>query len=177
MFAFKWTEAAGMQSLSDLPGGAAESVAKGANDRGQIVGTGHIENDYARAVLWDEGGVIRDLGTLRPGEISSGEDINMHGQVVGWSAPYPGGTSLAFVPFLWTEEHGMLDLHTLLDEESAGWRLGGLQMGGINDRGQIMVSGMLDGNYASVLLTPINPEPATLLTCVSGALLLLQRRR
>lgn len=176
-FAFRWTEKEGMRSLGDLPGGRAESVAKAANDRGQIVGVGHIEQDYARAVLWDEDGQIRDLGVLRAGDISSADDINKDGQVVGWSAPHPGGTSLAFVPFLWTEEHGMLDLHTLLDEGSEGWQLSGFQMGGINDRGEILLSGMLDAQFARVLLSPINPEPATLLTCISGALLLLQRRR
>ena len=175
-FGFRWTEKGGMQSLGDLPGGRAESAAKAANERGQIVGVGHIEANYSRAVLWDEEGRMRDLGVLRPGDISHADDINKDGVVVGWSAPYPGGTSLAFVPFVWTEEHGMLDLHTLLDEASAEWQLAGFQMGGINDRGQILLSGMLDGQYARVLLTPINPEPATLLTCVSGALLLLRRQ-
>ena len=177
MFAFRWTEKDGMRSLGDLPGGRAESAAKAANDRGQIVGVGHVENDYARAVLWDAGGSMHDLGVLRPGDISHADDINDRGQIVGWSAPHPGGTSLAFVPFLWTEEHGMLDLHDLLDEQSDAWRLSGFQMGGINDRGQILLSGSLDGQFARILLTPINPEPATLLTCVSAGLLLLQRRR
>ena len=176
-FAFRWTEQGGMQSLGDLPGGRAESVAKAANERGQIVGAGHIEQNHSRAVLWDEAGEIQDLGVLRPGDISHADDINNDGVVVGWSVPYPGGTSLAFVPFLWTQEHGMLDVHTLLDEESSAWRLGGFQMGGINDRGEILLSGMLNGQYARVLLTPINPEPGMLMTCVSAGMLLLRRRR
>jgi probable HAF family extracellular repeat protein len=175
-FAFRWTEEEGMVSLGDLPGGRAESVAFAANDRGQIVGTGHIDQDYARAVLWTGDGEIRDLGALNPGDDSVAADINKHGEVVGWSVKHPGGISTDFVPFLWTEQHGMLDLHALLDDGSQGWRLAGFNMGGINDRGEILLSGMLDGQFARIVLTPVNPEPATLLTCVSCALLLLQRR-
>ena len=88
-----------------------------------------------------------------------------------------GGTSLAFTPFVWTEETGMVDVHTLLDEDSRDWRLGALQMGRANESGQLLLHGALDNRYAVVVLTPTNnPEPGGLLM-VAGAFAVLGLRR
>lgn len=49
--------------------------------------------------------------------------------------------------------------------------------GAINDRGEIVIQGKRDGQWATVLLTPHNPEPGTLLAAVAGCFLPLLRRR
>ena len=141
LFAFRWTEEAGMQILGDLPGGSQESIARAVNDRGEIVGNGRTDESYSKAVLWDKDGEIRDLGALRPGDISDAGHINNRGQVLGWSLEASGGTALEYVPFLWTHALGMIDLHLLLDDACGDRRLSGFMTGGINDQGEILLKG------------------------------------
>jgi probable HAF family extracellular repeat protein len=126
------------------------------NSRGQIIGQGHT--GHQRAVLWEPDGSVRDLGTL-PGQTFAGTSrINDHGEIVGWSAG-PGGTE-SWRAFLWTEDEGMLDLNDLLDASGRRWDLE--IASGINESGQIIASGWLDGHHGAVLLTPVVPEPTTM---------------
>jgi probable HAF family extracellular repeat protein len=146
--AVRWVDGQ-VQGLGDFPGGLYESAAFAANERGQIVGVGHLEGDgsdlngdgepdpIARAFLWsDEKGMI-DLGALGEDHHSVAYDITDDGMVVGYSVKRPGGMTLAFTPFVWTEETGMVDVHTLLDEDSRQWRLGAFQIGRVNESGQL----------------------------------------
>ena len=174
--AVRWVDGE-VQGLGDLPGGRRESGALSANERGQIVGAGHIAGDAARAFLWSEEEGMVDLGALGPDHNSVAYDITDDGMVVGYSVPRPGGTSLAFTPFLWTEETGMVDVHTLLEGDAREWRLGALQMGRVNEHGQLLLHGALDDRFAVVVLTPVNnPEPGGFLA-MAGACGVLGLRR
>ena len=97
--------------------------------------------------------------------------------VVGYSVKRPGGMALAFKPFVWTEETGMVDVHTLLDEDSQQWRLGAFQAGRINESHQLLLYGALDDQYALVVLTPVHsPEPGAM-AVMAGAFAVLGLRR
>ena len=185
--AVRWVDGQA-QGLGDLPGGLYESAAFAANERGQIVGVGHLEGDgldsdrdgqpdpIARAFLWSEEKGMINLGTLGPDDHSVAYDITDDGMVVGYSVKRPGGMALAFKPFVWTEETGMVDVHTLLDEDSQQWQLGAFQTGRINESGQLLLYGALDNQYALVVLTPHNPEPEAV-SLIAGAFAVLALRR
>ncbi|HZN69068.1 MAG TPA: PEP-CTERM sorting domain-containing protein [Tepidisphaeraceae bacterium] len=188
--AVRWVDGK-VQGLGDFAGGWYESAATAANERGQIVGVGHLEGDgsdlngdgqpdsVAHAFLWSEEKGMVDLGALGADHNSVAYDITDDGMVVGYSVRRPGGTSLAFKPFVWTEETGIVDVHTLLDEDFQQWQLGAFQMGRVNESGQLLLHGALNGEFAVVVLTPVNnPEPsAILLMAGAGAALVMRRVR
>jgi uncharacterized membrane protein len=186
--AVRWVDGR-VQGLGDFAGGLHESVATAANERGQIVGAGHLAGDgrdlngdgepdsISRAFLWTEEKGMINLGALTPDDNSIAYDITDDGMVVGFSVRRPGGNSLAFTPFVWTEETGMVDVHTLLDENSRDWRLGAFQMGRVNESGQLLLHGSRDGQFAVVVLSPHNPEPGGLLLTAGGCAALALRRR
>jgi probable HAF family extracellular repeat protein len=179
--AVRWVDGA-VQGLGDLPGGPYESAATAANERGQVVGVAHLGGDgpddsVAHAFLWGEQRGMIDLGALRPGDDSVAYDITDDGMVVGYSVPHPGGTSLAFTPFVWTEETGMVDVHTLLDADFRQWRLGAFQMGRVNESGQLLLQGAQGDQYAVVVLTPVhNPEPGSMLLMAGASAVFALRR-
>jgi hypothetical protein len=186
--AVRWVDGK-VQGLGDFAGGWHESAALAANERGQIVGAGHLEGDgsdlngdgqpdsVAHAFLWSEEKGMVDLGALAEDHNSVAYDVTDDGMVVGYSVRRPGGTSLAFKPFVWTEETGMVDVHTLLDEDSREWQLGAFQMGRVNESGQLLLHGALNGEFAVVVLTPVNnPEPSAILLMAGGCAVLMMRR-
>jgi len=187
--AVRWVDGKA-QGLGDLPGGWFESAAMAANERGQVVGVGHLAGDgsdldndgqpdsIAHAFLWTEQKGMVDLGALHADDNSVAYDVTDDGMVVGYSVHGPGGTSLAYTPFVWTEETGMVDVHTLLDANSKAWKLGAFQMGRVNESGQLLLQGALEGQYAVVVLTPVhNPEPGSMLLTLGAFALLGLRRR
>ena len=186
--AVRWVDGQ-VQGLGDLPGGWYESAATAANERGQIVGVGHLAGDgsdlngdgqpdsIAHAFLWSDEKGMTDLGALGADHNSVAYDITDDGMVVGYSVKRPGGNSLAFTPFVWTEETGMVDVHTLLAEDWKEWRLGAFQSGRVNESGQLLLHGSLDNQFALVVLTPVhNPEPGAMAVMAGGLALLGLRR-
>jgi probable HAF family extracellular repeat protein len=188
--AVRWVDGK-VQGLGDFAGGIHESAAFAANERGQIVGVGHVDgtdvngdgkpDPMSRAFLWSEDKGMIDLGALGEDHNSVAYDINDDGMVIGYSVKRPGGTSLAFTPFVWTEETGMVDVHTLLDDDSKQWRLGAFQSGRINESGQLLMQGAIGDRYAVVVLTPVhnavqNPEPGGMLMMAGVAAVLGLRR-
>ena len=127
-----------MQDLGPLPGGTTSAIARGINDRGQILGILTISGQN-RCFLW-ESGETQTFGL--PGEGCQPEGINNNGQVVGW-VPGQGG-------FLW-EQGKMQKLLQLTPPGSMPTGVDTAYAFGINNRGQIIVH--LYG-YASALLTP-----------------------
>jgi probable HAF family extracellular repeat protein len=116
------------------------------NDAGQVVGSrGNT------AFLWANG-TLKGLRTLG-GNNSNATGINEAGQIVGDSATATGRTHA----FLWVNNSlgdmggTMHDLNDLIPADS-GWEL--LSAAAINNRGEIVGSGIHDGQRHAFLLRP-----------------------
>ncbi len=166
--AFLWEDGE-MLDLGTLGGNV--SVAYAINDFGQVVGYADLASWDEHAFLWEDEEMI-DLGTLG-GSDSVAYAINDAGQIVGHSYPvhasddHSGG-------FLWDSENGMIKLSDLLFDDS-GWDRLPYAMD-INNYGQIVGWGSIDGETHAFLMTPV-PEPATLLLVALGSLALLRKRK
>ena len=138
--------------MHDLgPAGSLESYACAINDNGQVVGfSGH-------AFLYS-GGQMHDLGTLGDQwTYSRGLGINNNGQIVGDSY-YTINDGNALVSCAIVYSNGtMTDLNSLV--ALSAWTLE--SAGAINDKGQIVATGVnSSGQIDAFLLTPV-PEPST----------------
>jgi probable HAF family extracellular repeat protein/T5SS/PEP-CTERM-associated repeat protein len=142
LFPFLWQDG-NMQNLGSLAG-LDGGLAAGINNQGQVVGRSHGLG-IARAFLW-ENGSMQGLGTLG-GSNESAMGINDSTQIVGVSAGSAGGSNA----FLW-EDGEMKNLNDLMDPES-GWVL--RVAFAINNKGQIVGHGQLNGQVRGFLLTPI----------------------
>lgn len=129
------------ESITDLPpfSGDSTSAATAINDRGQVVGISGIcgssvgRFSATHAMLWYRG-TATNLGTLGGIAWDTPMAINSHGDVVGFCNTSAADAGLFRAhAFLWTEEEGMQDLHTL---PGLGHTLS--QGLGINKRGQIV---------------------------------------
>jgi probable HAF family extracellular repeat protein len=151
---FTWTQQTGMVSLGTL--GGKDSHATAVNNSGQVTGAAALSTGYQHAVLYSNGQAV-DLGSLS-GTNSYGYAINDSGTVVGYSDITGNGSRThAFV-----DAGGMMiDLNSLIAADS-GWQL--LAAYGINDSGQIVGSGMYDGQSAMFLLNAFAPTSALVLT-------------
>jgi len=147
-YAFRWSVSGGMTGLGTLPGGSS-SEAHAINDSGQIVGFSTIAARATHAFLYSS--AMSDLGTLG-GSSSRAAAINAAGQVVG-SADTAAGAGHAFLYTGGT----MNDLNSLIPAGS-GWELQGAA--GINDAGQIVGTGTINGQTHGFLLSVDNPTPS-----------------
>lgn len=131
--------------LPDL--GGSVSLAISVNNDGTTVGQSFLADDSAfYAVIWQKG-KLRNLGAVGDDVLSGASSINKWGDVVGFSITM----SFASRAFLW-RKGVMTDLNTLIPANS-GWVL--QSAGHINDVGQIVGFGVLNGNLHAFLLTPI----------------------
>lgn len=159
---FRWHH--GLLSWLDRiePGSTANVLAS--NNRGLAVG-GADTPDGPRAVLWTDTRATV-LGTL-PGHLrSSARDINDLAQIVGSSSENEASAAV-----LWQDGHPR-DLNELIDYASS-WRLSDAL--GINNNGQVVGSGILEGRPGIFLLTPI-PEPTNALAMALLTIRTLCRR-
>lgn len=143
--AFLWQNGE-MQDLGTL--GGANSLACAVSDGGTVVGCAETGvADTRHAFVWQNGAMC-DLGTLpdRPSSVACG--VNSTGQIVGYAEPQPDSTDKRAV--LWRGGQ-VLDLNTLLPAHS-GWVL--TEARAVNDRGQIVGSGIWNGHARAFLLTP-----------------------
>jgi len=143
-----------VRDLGTLPGDLySEAVA--INASGQVVGCSYSFTpfDDGMPVLWTPGrfGIMSTiyLGGLPGYSSNCPTAINNLGQVVGNSHDYTTGVMTCF---LW-QKGVIVDVNTLLPPGS-GWTL--TQANGINDKGQIVGTGLINGNGAehAYLLTP-----------------------
>lgn len=127
--------------------GGSYSNGLGINNSGQVTGWAQNSNGYYNAFLYSDG-AMTDIGTLG-GTSSIGYAINDLGQVTGW-AYTPDGYDHAFL----YSDGQIIDLNTAIVPNS-GWTL--INAMDINDAGQIMGYGVLNGQTDGYLLTPNVP--------------------
>ncbi len=133
-----------MTDIGDLGGRA--SYANGINNNGQVIGFSYLTGNSAEhAFIW-QNGIMIDMGTLG-GDYSYAASINNNGQVVGHSTF--AGNNVDHT-FLW-QNGTMTDLTTLIPLNS-GWEI--LEANSINDAGQIVGYGSIQGQYHAFLMTP-----------------------
>jgi probable HAF family extracellular repeat protein len=123
-------------------------------------GSNSSSGEFSHAYLYDyNADTLLDLGTLYGGLTSSAADINDMNQVVGTSWLVTQLTSVydptQYHAFLW-ENGAMTDLNTLLPAGS-GWILTAATA--INDNGDIVGTGLLNGQVHGFLLTDGQSQP------------------
>jgi probable HAF family extracellular repeat protein len=151
--------------IGTLPGDNYSS-AEGINDLGQVVGVSAPTGvGDGRAFLYSKSTGLVNLGRLFPSDLFSvALDINNNGQVVGFSGSNLDffSTSGGIRAFIYSDGK-LQDLNDLISPNS-GLTL--TQARAINNRGQIVGAGSINGELHAVLLTPVSqsvPEPSTLL--------------
>jgi probable HAF family extracellular repeat protein len=146
---FIWSSAASIHQLPLFPGGL-DGVALAINNVGDVAGWGDMGDFQNHAALWMKRDTVpQNLGTLG-GASSTATALNLSDVVVGSSLPANGTTTHAFV---WTATTGIVDLNTLIPSGS-GWVL--TIANGVNDGGQIVGNGTINGHTHGFLLTPAN---------------------
>jgi probable HAF family extracellular repeat protein len=142
--AVRYTDGVGVEDLGTL--GGRSSSARSINAAGQVVGSSTTEDSStrARSFRYTDGVGMEDLGALAA--YPSTEAINRDGTVVG--SALPESVKYAFV---YTDDKGMQDLNGLIEEP--GWVL--REATGINDVGQIVGTGLHDGEVRAYRLTPM----------------------
>jgi probable HAF family extracellular repeat protein len=137
-------------NLPGLPGGSgADAVA--INNDAQIVGTASIPVGFGtHAVQWHNGSIV-DIGTVDGIQFSTAKAVNVAGQTVGTADPMcqPCAAARAWI---WQPGGTITALDTLLPAGS-GWTL--REANGINDRGEIVGSGLHNGVLRGYRMVPV----------------------
>lgn len=137
-------------TITDLGAlGGPASAAFGINNYTEIVGLVSLRFEELRysAFLW-QNGVMVDLGTPAGFRYSQAAAINNSGQIVGEE----DGSGDVDYPFLYDNECGLRSFYDLLPSDTP-WRF--LQPNAVNDFGQIVGYGLVDGLLRGFLMTPI----------------------
>ena len=156
--AFRYAPAVGMVDLH--PPAADSSRGLLINDSGMVAGTFRIGGTTRAFRFSDQMGFV-DIGVFDPDEGSvlvEPVGMNASGQIVGRALNID--FEATFRVFVWAPETGLVDLNTAID---AGLREVVLEAAvGINDAGEILVNGRVDGEDRSLLLRPIS-GPTTII--------------
>ena len=142
---FVWNPQSGMLELGTL--GGLNSHATGINQSGEVIGHASLASGYEHAFS-ALGAIMTDLGTL--GGSSYAYGINDSGTIVGYSWTPNSDRPHAFVYL----NGMMIDLNSLIPS-GAGWEL--LEAYGINNAGQIVGEGLLNGQSHAFRLDPALP--------------------
>jgi probable HAF family extracellular repeat protein len=127
------------------------SIAVAINISGQVVGYAGLPGGDQRAFLFAHG-KMKNLGTLPGGTQSFAYGIDDRGRVVGAS----DAKDSPLRAFIYSDSV-MQDLNKLIPADS-GWLL--TEAKAINDSGQIVGYGFLDGERRAFLLTPVKTNGA-----------------
>ncbi len=165
--AFLWDENADpqMQNLGIL-GTGDYATAGGMSESGLIIGASEYDSssEDRHAFVWDAINGMQDIHDDTFGATSSATDINDSDIVVG---------NAELGAFIWDATSGMQSVLDLLASDS-GWSE--LYVTSINNQGQIVGSGMFNGEYYGFIITPI-PEPHTVMLLISAIAMLSKQLR
>jgi len=142
--------AGALESLGTL--GGKQTTAVDINDSGQVVGYSLTPGGEPHAFLYSNSS-LSDLGTLPGGTQSLAFGINNFGQVVGAS-----NSSVTQLHAFLYSGGVMRNLNRLIPANS-GWQLTVARA--INDAGQIVGDGILNGQQRAFLLTPVTSAAIT----------------
>jgi probable HAF family extracellular repeat protein len=156
---FLWTKSQGMQDLGTLGGDFGRGYA--INNEGQAVGVTSLSNGSVRAFLW-QSGMMKNLGALKGDGCSSAYAMNSNGQVIGASFACDFSTVHAV---LW-EQGSIINLNRFV-RPGSGITL--TDPSSINDRGEIVVDGTLNGNRHAFMLVPCKEDAGNNTDCVDSA--------
>jgi uncharacterized membrane protein len=135
-----------------------------------VVGYLQVTDEVHRAFAYLQAGGLIDFDAVFPHatRTSFATAVNERGQVIG-GGEWADGTAFNFLYDLGSRS--FVDLATALDPlTSAGWSA--LQLNELNDLGQIVGTGLFQGQSRAFLLSPMAPvpEPAASLMLALGAL-------
>jgi probable HAF family extracellular repeat protein len=152
-------EASSMIPLGTL--GGSWSGAAAINDASTIVGSSATALGEQHAALFIPGLSVVDLGAA--GQVSSAFDINESGSIVGYIEIEPGISRAA----LFSLTHAPVLLQQFIAPDSSWTYL--LEATGINDRGQIVGTGVFgnEPGLRAFLMTPV-PEPTAIVLLVAA---------
>lgn len=151
--AFIWTPGSGTQTLGRPVGWFNGTMGNAINDDGVVVG-GSTVGCCVNAVKWTRQDGWTSLGYIPNATgYSVAFAINGAGVIVGGSAKGEGSRDVAAI---WFPGHKVLELMQLIDPaDPLKPSLKLTSAVGINDAGQILANGTLDGRAQAVVLTPI----------------------
>jgi uncharacterized membrane protein len=127
------------------------------NDFGQVAGTYQVDLGIngirTRAALVEPDGVVRRFAPLNTLGLARASAINNHGQIVGHEVTFVSGhrVTTAFII-----ENGVTRRLQDLLPSGSGWTLSGDfgEANDINDRGEIVGTGLINGEWHAFLMTP-----------------------
>jgi probable HAF family extracellular repeat protein len=149
-----------------VPSGFQSGYATAIADGGYVAGTLNDGIGGTMAFVWQSGG-MSEVGSLTSGGDSQAYGVNSSGWVVGTS----DGTAFLY------DGAAMYDLNALLAPTTSAWQL--TEADAINNLGQIVGVGDIDGDQHAFLLNPVSstPEPASFaLVCAAMTLIAAKRR-
>lgn len=170
-FVCKWNKAGGEVNLGIYP--SSYITFGGANDLGHVCGIYtpvQPEVGTNRGYIWTASSGFARLTTVN---MVMPRGMNNNDVVIGVHTDY--SYSGTHVPFIWNSADGFMDIRDIVSPaDLAGWTY--LNVGsGINDAGQIVGYGKLNGITQGFILNPV-PEPAISVLLVMGFGEVLRRR-
>lgn len=168
----RWSAATGTQILGP---GRANTI----SDDGRTVAGDHNN----RLIRWREGLGIQDLGTLS--DVTAFSTTGMSGDgsvIVGTASVTPPGGTTRPIPFIWTQETGLMSMRNFLIARGispSGWSL--LELHEISSDGQTIVGfGINPDSQFTGIVIRVNglPTPsAAALALIAAAAIGVRRRR
>jgi probable HAF family extracellular repeat protein len=147
--------------------GAQNSTATAINESGQIVGEYRIGDNTPQPFLIDPTTGTHDIGL--PGLVGGALDINDLGMIVGSSQRSADADTQDVDAFVYDAANGLQFLQDLIPPDSGWTKL--LYANSINNRGQILGQGLINGESHVFLATP-TPEPSSACCAIIGMVVL-----